>query len=229
MEIVIHPICRSKWKPAAAGPDTLAMFPCRVCGRPDTLQLFMLKTLVLTGFVGMFVLRAWTAEPPSVADNARAGESRSPAEEDLMRPLADSWWGINRWSFQAGMGFITESSVGDLGLLRGELAEGEAGGEIYLLQVSYKATEWKPSLFGRRIEVDVELPLVLGIVDENHGGSFMQYSGGFALRCKTFPWNRWLYTNLETGIGLTYSDKVLATERERHPDRERSHLEFYWP
>jgi hypothetical protein len=36
-------------------------------------------------------------------------------------------------------------------------------------------------------------------------------------------------TTFETAIGLTYSHQVLAIERVRYPDRDRSHLEFYWP
>jgi len=49
------------------------------------------------------------------------------------------------------------------------------------------------------------------------------------LRWKSFPWNHWVYTTIESGVGLTYSQHVLQIERSRHPGRDRSHLEFYWP
>ncbi len=140
-----------------------------------------------------------------------------------------AWDALERWSFQGGIGFITGSSVGDIGLFNSQLGSDEAGGEIYLLQVSYKLGRLDPTLFGHQFDVDVELPFVLGIVNENHNSPFVQYNLGLTFRWKTFPWNHWLYTNFETGGGLTYSHHVLAVERERHPDRERSHLEFYWP
>ncbi|HTD65594.1 MAG TPA: hypothetical protein VK846_03550 [Candidatus Limnocylindria bacterium] len=136
---------------------------------------------------------------------------------------------MNRWSFQAGVGWITSSTIDEVGTLRGELADDDAGGQIYLLQVSYKLAEWEPVVFGHQGKMDLEAPFVLGVVDESRGDPFMQYSAGLTLRWKQFPWNKWLYTNIETGGGLTYSQRVLASERERHPGRERSHLEFYWP
>jgi hypothetical protein len=139
------------------------------------------------------------------------------------------WRDPDRWSFQAGLGLITGSTIDEIGMLDSQLAKDESAGVIHLLQVSYKLARPDPVLFGHPIKLDLELPLVLGIVDERHNDPFMQYSVGLTFRWKTFPWNRWLYTNLETGGGFTYSQHVLATERERHPDRDRSHLEFYWP
>jgi hypothetical protein len=140
-----------------------------------------------------------------------------------------SWRDANRWSFQGGIGFITGSTIDEIGGFNSELGGDESGGEIYLLQVSYKLARPDPVLFGHPIELDLELPVVLGFVDENHNNAFMQYSIGLTFRWKTFPWNHWLYTNIETGGGFTYSQHVLETERERHPTRERSHVEFYWP
>jgi hypothetical protein len=31
------------------------------------------------------------------------------------------------------------------------------------------------------------------------------------------------------GIGLSYSSRVYAMDRERHPGEDRSHLKFDWP
>ncbi|HEY0548394.1 MAG TPA: hypothetical protein VGF13_02265, partial [Verrucomicrobiae bacterium] len=139
-----------------------------------------------------------------------------------------SWDSIDRWSFQAGIGFITGSTIDEIGMFDSNLG-GEAGGEIYLFQVSYKLGRLDPVLFGHQFAVDVELPFVLGVVNENHNDPFYQYNLGLTFRWKTFPWNHRVYTTIETGGGLTYSQHVLQVERERHPDRDRSHLEFYWP
>lgn len=152
---------------------------------------------------------------------------REAPQDDVIEPKPLS--GLDRWSFQVGVAYITGSTIDEIAGVNGEWANGPSAGQIYLLQASYKVTTVRPELFGRRFDIDVELPLVLGVVDEHGSDLFMQYSAGVTLRWKTFPWNRWLYTNLETGVGLTYSGHVLLTERERHPNRDRSHLEFYWP
>ena len=139
------------------------------------------------------------------------------------------WRDLGRWSFQVGVGFINGSTMEEILLFDGERAEGNAEGELHLLQVSYKVAEFKPVVFGKRVEVDMELPLVLAVVDERGRDPFMQYNVGLTLRWKSFPWNEWVYTNFETGGGMTYSSHVLQIERQRHPGRDRSHLEFYWP
>ena len=139
------------------------------------------------------------------------------------------WCSIDRWSFQFGVGFITGSTIDEISLLDTEIAEGDARGEIYLTQVSYKLANYNPERYAEHVDIDVEVPLVLGVVNERKGNPFMQYSMGLTLRWKRFPWNKYVYTNFETGGGFTYSGHVLETERVRHPDRERSHVEFYWP
>jgi hypothetical protein len=138
------------------------------------------------------------------------------------------WRDLNRWSFQAGVGLITRSTIDDLMVGQVGLARGDAAGQVYLLQASLKLAALEPRILGGRSELDIELPVVLGLVDERVD-FFSQFSAGIAARWKTFPWNRWLATNFETGFGLTYSGQVFAIQRARHMDRDRSHLEFYWP
>jgi hypothetical protein len=163
------------------------------------------------------------ADQPAPAENFDRTNSVAALEE---KP---AWCDIRRWSFQGGMGFITESTVDKVALAEARLARGRAAGELYLLQASYKLARLDPVLFGHPVKLDLELPLVLGVVNEHGSDAFMQYSGGVTLRWKSFPWNKYVYTSIESGVGLTYSAHVLETERERHPDRERSHVEFYWP
>lgn len=135
----------------------------------------------------------------------------------------------NRWSYQFGVGFITRSQIGDLTTGQVALARGEAEGQIYLLQALFRLSSFEPRFFGTQAGLDLELPLVLGLVDERGSSLFPQYSAGLLVRWRTFPWSRWVDTTFETAVGLTYSHQVLAIERSRHPDRDRSHLELYWP
>jgi hypothetical protein len=58
------------------------------------------------------------------------------------------------------------------------LARGEAEGQIYLLQASLRLASFEPRIFGTRAELDLELPLVLGLVDESGSSLFPQYSAG---------------------------------------------------
>jgi hypothetical protein len=173
-------------------------------------------------------ITAFGAEPAQADGSVGANNNAARRTADDID--AAPWWrDMDRWSFQAGIGFINGETIDDIIVSGGELAKGDASGEIYLAQVSYKAAELKPVWFDHQVEFDLEVPFVLGVVDEDGRGPFMQYNLGLTFRWKTFPWNRWLYTNFETGTGLTYSDHVLEVERQRHPGRDRSHLEFYWP
>lgn len=194
--------------------------------------MFFWKVFIKRSCRGWVAGLSWLASAEALlsAESATNSPAEGLARAGLVSAGEKPWWrDLNRWSFQAGAGFITGSTIDEIGIFQGEWADGDSEGEMYLFQVSYKAAQLKPEIFGARPAIDVELPLVLGVVNERGRSPFMQYSGGVTLRWKTFPWNRWLYTNLETGLGLTYSEHVLATERERHPDRHRSHLEFYWP
>ena len=188
--------------------------------------------------IGFFVLGVWVSVQLTGAAQSATNNPAAPSSGDARPPESisqadteerSSLWSLDRWSFQGGVAWINKSTVDEIALLRAERADGDASGEIHLLQVSYKAAELHPTIFGHKVDVDFELPLVLGVVDEDKGDPFPQTSFGLTFRWKSFPWNRWLYTNFETGGGFTYSGRVLQTERDRHPGRERSHLEFYWP
>lgn len=185
--------------------------------------------LFLAGVCAAFANAACGADTPVPPPAETVVSTNAPLPEVPTPNEPRSWYDLSRWSFQVGVGFITESTVDDILTGSAQLPDEEGGGEIYLFQVSYKLASidqviWKvPSRF------DIELPLVFGLVDEDGASAFEQYSGGVTVRWKNFPWNRWVYTNIETGVGLTYSHRVLATERVRHPGRDRSHLEFYWP
>ena len=174
---------------------------------------------------------AWADDVPTAKQSTPKTDGKSAVlPHDGNENELPSWNSLNRWSFQASVAFITESSVDDIILGDGARATGKDEGEIYLLEGSYKLAAFQPHWGKYRPKFDLQLPLVLGIVNEdNRDEVWLQYNAGLTVRWKSFPWNEWLYTNLETGAGLTYSQYVIATERVRHPDRDRSHLEIYWP
>jgi hypothetical protein len=197
----------------------------------------MIRWFAMAWFAGTLGMGSVTAQSSAGEANGSMPESVSglPTEAgvEAVPPVETTkaipfWRDLNRWSFQGGVGWITRSAIGDLSTGQVALARGDAAGRVYLLQASLKLAALEPRILGGRNELDIELPMVLGLVDEQVD-FFPQFSAGVTARWKTFPWNRWLATNFETGIGLTYSDQVFAIQRTRHPDRDQSRLEFYWP
>jgi hypothetical protein len=174
-----------------------------------------------------FVAQVRSQQPSTVSNDTNLTSVTDSLLTETNRDL--SWNDPRRFSYQAGVAFITGSTIDDILTGDSTLARGDAAGEIYLIQVSYQLKRLDPVWFGHRLEADLQLPAVLGVVNERGSDPFLQPSFGFTIRWRTFPWNKWLYTNVETGVGLTYSQHVLATEHVQHPDRDRSHLEFYWP
>lgn len=100
---------------------------------------------------------------------------------------------------------------------------------MYLFSASYNLFDFDLVLRDRLFRPQLEFPLVLGVVNEQGRSPFLDYNAGVTLRWKDFPFSRFVYINFESGIGLSYYEHVPAIERERHPDRDRSHLKFYWP
>lgn len=137
--------------------------------------------------------------------------------------------GPSPWTIQMGIAVITSNPIGEVLLGKATRAGGDAGGEMFLLGVSYTLHDFDWQIRGRRLRPQLELPLVIGLVDEKGRSPFFDYNAGITLRWKDFPFKRYVYTNLESGVGLSYTGHVLAIERRRHPGRERSHLKFHWP
>jgi len=137
--------------------------------------------------------------------------------------------GHDRWTLQCGVAMITSNVINDFSLGRVRRATGDAGGEMYLLGASYTLCDLDWTLMGRRYRPQLELPAVFGVVDEGGRSPFFAYNAGITVRWKDLPFSRYVYTNFESGVGLSYTEHVLAIERQRHPRRDRSHLKFYWP
>jgi len=142
---------------------------------------------------------------------------------------SDDLFDNDHWTLQLGVAAITSNAIGDISLGKVSRATGPAGGEMYLFSASYTLSDLDWVILGRRFRPQLELPVVLGVVDEQGRSPFLSYNAGITLRWKDFPFNRVVYTNFESGIGLSYNEHVLAIERKRHMRRDRSHLKFYWP
>ena len=134
-----------------------------------------------------------------------------------------------RWSYKAGVAVITSNTIDQLARGNFNRAAGPAGGEIYLFGVSYTLLDPEFSFCGRTYRPQMEAVAVGGWVDEQGKRPFYDANVGVTFRWKDFPWNDAIYTNFETGVGFSYTQKVMQIERDRHPGRQRSHLKFYWP
>jgi hypothetical protein len=136
---------------------------------------------------------------------------------------------FKRWAFDYGVAFITSQNIGEL--LGGEVDfdDGPAGGEIHCFTASALLAEPKWCLGGNVYRPALELPLTLGIIDENARSPFTNYSASFNVRWRDFPWNERIRTSFSMGIGLGWSSEVYAMDVQRHPDEYRSKWKLNWP
>jgi hypothetical protein len=84
---------------------------------------------------------------------------------------------------------ITNGDIGDI--LAGEFdrAEGDAGGELYLLTVSWTAHRFEIPYGDRLLRPQFEPYLTLTFVDENKDSIFPDYNAGVGFSWVDFPWN----------------------------------------
>lgn len=136
---------------------------------------------------------------------------------------------FKRWAFEYGVAFITSQNIEEL--LGGEVDfdSGPAGGQIHYFTGSYLLAEPQWHWWGNTYHPALELPLTLGIIDENGNSPFASYSASFKVRWRTFPWNNSVRTSFSMGIGLTWSEEVYAMDVQRHPNDDRSKWKFNWP
>ena len=136
---------------------------------------------------------------------------------------------LHNWAFETGVAFITHDIIGNVALGRTSIADGPAGGQVYLLTAAYRLGEPDWQLGNHVFKPLLELPLTLGVVDENARSPFLNFSGSFQVRWRDFPWNRLVSTTASMGLGLAYSDQIFRMDHETHPGRYRSHVKFNWP
>ncbi|MCC5790321.1 MAG: acyloxyacyl hydrolase [Opitutales bacterium] len=152
------------------------------------------------------------------------------AEERFTLPETwDDLTEANRWTFSSGAAVITSSTIDELFLGSFHRTRGDAGGMLYLLGASYTLAEPEITIREQSFFPQLEVVAITGLANENNRSPFHEWHLGTTLRWKDFPWNEFVYTNFETGVGLSYLEKIYLAEKERHPGRSRSHLRFYWP
>lgn len=136
---------------------------------------------------------------------------------------------LKRWAFEYGVAFITSQNIEELLAGEVDIDDGPAGGEIHYFTASYLLAEPEWSLWGDVYRPALELPLTLGIIDENGRSPFVSYSASFNVRWRDFPWNDHIRTSVSMGVGLNWSSEVYAMDVLRHPDDDRSKWKFNWP
>jgi hypothetical protein len=156
---------------------------------------------------------------PAMVFAGERSDVLAPGESDFFK----------RWAFEYGVAFITSQNIEEL--LGGELDfdDGPAGGEIHQFTASYLLAEPEWCLRGNVYRPALELPLTLGVIDENGRSPFASYSASFNVRWRDFPWNDHIRTSFSMGVGLTWSSEVYAMDVQRHPGDDRSKWKFNWP
>lgn len=160
----------------------------------------------------------------SSSQGAELGGPEGPVPEVETNVFSPGNWGI-----QFSSAIISENSIDEV--LSGDFdaAEGDARGQLYSLTLSRVVHRfgnppewWLPS-------AQFEPYVTLTLVDEKGSSLFPDYNAGIGFRIGDFPWNRWVATTFYMGLGLSYSAQVYGSDRQRHPDEDRSHLKLDWP
>lgn len=133
------------------------------------------------------------------------------------------------WSFEYGVSLITSDNIGEILSGTVHVDDGPAGGEIHMFTAARLLAEPEWVLFGKSFRPAIDLPLTLAVFDENARAPFADYNASIRVRWRDFPWNHLITTTFSTGVGLSYSSKIPAMDKQRHPDCNRSHLKFDWP
>lgn len=172
-----------------------------------------------------FVMATPSVAPASTrTPNSLGVERSSPSAIVRTTEAAD-----RRWGLQLGASFISRNNIGEI--LSGDIAraKNDSGGQAYSLSLSWVAHRFQFQSAEKSLRPQFEPYLTLTVVDETADSPFLDYNGGVGFRWVDFPWERWIRTSFFTGVGLSYSTKVFAVDRERHPGVSRSHLKLDWP
>jgi hypothetical protein len=135
----------------------------------------------------------------------------------------------SRWSFEFGVGIITDATVSDYADFNLNDYDNAGEGLTYNLTTSYRLSEADWSLGKVRLQPQLEVPFMLTIVDERGGNVFPDLNLGLRARWRDFPWNRYIYTTLAVGGGFSYSFDVWAADESRHEGEDRSQWKFWLP
>ncbi len=121
------------------------------------------------------------------------------------------------------------NNIGQIATGTINVESGPAGGQVHLFTASYRLATLDWTIGGREYKPLLEIPLTLGIVDENERSPFLNLDVSLQIRWRDFPWNHLVRTTAATGIGLSYAENVWLMDIQRHPNDSRSRLKFNWP
>jgi hypothetical protein len=133
------------------------------------------------------------------------------------------------WAFEYGVAFIAQETIDEIAVGRGRIATGPSAGQVHLLTAAYRLAEATWKVGDCQFKPLLELPLTLGIVDENGRSPFLNYSVSFQVRWRDFPWNKYVSTTAAMGVGLAYSEEIFLMDIKNHMSRFRSHVKINWP
>ena len=136
---------------------------------------------------------------------------------------------LRQWSFEYGLAFITHDKIEQVALGRTSIADGPSGGQMHLLTAAYRLAEPTWLMGNHEFKPLLEVPLTLGIVDENGRSPFLNYAASVQVRWRDFPWNQVVSTTAAMGVGLAYSEEIFLMDRETHEGKYRSHVKINWP
>lgn len=135
-----------------------------------------------------------------------------------------------KWSFEFGVGVVSDNTIADYTEPRLNKLHGPGGGVTYNFTVSREVHQFAWNLGPITLRPGLEVPARLTLVDENSGRLIPDLNIGFVLRWRDFPWNKFLRTTLAAGPGFSYSFQPWTADFQRHEDdKDRSRLKFWLP
>lgn len=133
------------------------------------------------------------------------------------------------WSFEFGVGVISDNTPSDYTDAGFERLDGPGGGVTYNFTFSRQCAEFDWKICGLNLNPQLERVAMLTLVNENSGKVFPDLNVGLVFRWQDFPWNRLVRTTLAAGAGFSYSFQIWTADKQRHPGEDRSRIKFWMP
>lgn len=174
------------------------------------------------GFVVLVVWFAIILAVPAASPDSTPGLQYEPAVE---KPTSS---GV--WSVEFGVGVISDNTLADYLDAEFTKLDGPGGGLTYNITVARQIKQFDWAIGKTHLDPQLEVPFRLTLVDEKAGRIIPDVNLGVTMRWRNFPWNRFVYTTLSAGAGLSYSSPVWTADIQRHENGEyRSKLKFWLP
>ena len=162
-------------------------------------------------------------DPPSAAEP-------KPYRERVLEVVSTTEGSSGLWSFEFGVGVISDNTPNDYYKFSFDPLEGPGSGYTYNMTVARQVAEFDWKVFGVHLRPTIEIPFRLTLVDQQEGGLLPDVNLGAAFRWRNFPWNRWIAMTFSVGCGISYSSPVWTADIQRHPTQlPRSEWKFWMP